>query len=76
LQTGRRFYRLWLEFEQLGLSAAPMAVLADDVEARSTLAAEFGIPPQRRLITAFRLGAAPSRKLGPKPRLPVAELLA
>jgi nitroreductase len=76
LQTGRRFYRLWLEFEQLGLSAAPMAVLADDVQVRSTISTDFGIPPERRLVTAFRLGPAPSRKLGPKPRLPVAELLA
>jgi hypothetical protein len=76
LQTGRRFYRLWLEFERLGLSAAPMAVLADDLEVRSTTSAEFGIPPERRLITAFRLGLAPSRKLGPKPRLSVVELIA
>jgi nitroreductase len=75
LQTGRRFYRLWLDFERLGLSAAPMAVLADDLQVRSIISAEFRIPPERRLITAFRLGSAPSRKLGPKPRLPAGDLI-
>lgn len=75
LQTGRRFYRLWLEFTALGLSAAPMAVLADDAETRAIIAREFGIPADRRLITAFRLGVAPKRNLNPKPRLPVSALL-
>ena len=75
LLTGRRFYRLWLEFARLGLSAAPMAVLADDESTRSIIAREFGLPIGRRLITAFRLGLAPPRNLGPKPRLPVKELL-
>ena len=75
LQTGRRFYRLWLAFTALGLSAAPMAVLADDVETRSLIAREFDIPADRRLITAFRLGIAPKRNLNPKPRLPVSTLL-
>ncbi len=76
LATGRRFHRLWLEFERLGLSAAPMAVLADDPQAEGEIRAAFDVPPGRRLITAFRLGAAPLRDLGPKPRLPVSTLLA
>lgn len=76
LATGRRFHRLWLEFTAAGLDAAPMAVLADDVPTRTEIAAAFAIPPGRRLITAFRLGIAPPRKLGPKPRLPSAALLA
>ena len=75
LLTGRRFYRLWLEFAKLGLSAGPMAVLADDEPTRATIAREFQIPADRRLITAFRLGVAPSRGLSPKPRLPVASLM-
>ncbi len=74
LRTGRRFYRLWLEFAALGLSAAPMAVLADDEPTRAIIAAEFGLPANRRLITAFRLGVAPPRRHGPKPRL-TADLL-
>lgn len=75
-ETGRRFHRLWLGFTEKGLSASPMAVLADDAEASSILAAEFGLGADRRLITAFRLGVAPERRLAPKPRLPFAELIA
>jgi hypothetical protein len=67
--TGRRFHRAWLGFTQAGLTAAPMAVLADDAEARERLEADFGIGGDRRLVTAFRLGIAPARDLAPKPRL-------
>ena len=75
LITGRRFYRLWLDIAALGLSAAPMAVLADDEQTRATIAREFAIPPGRRLITAFRLGLAPPAARPPKPRLPVEALI-
>ena len=75
LLTGRRFYRLLLEFAKLGASAAPMAVLADDEDTRAAIAREFGIAADRRLITAFRLGHAPQRALGAKPRLPVDALI-
>ena len=67
--TGRRFYRLWLEFTALGLSAAPMSVLADDEEIRATIAREFSLPEDHRLINAFRLGIPPPRNVAPKPRL-------
>lgn len=73
--TGRRFHRVWLGFTQVGLSAAPMAVLADDVEARRRVKATFGIGDNRRLITAFRLGIAPDRDLSPKPRLGLDDLI-
>ncbi len=73
--TGRRFHRVWLGFTQAGLSASPMAVLADDAEARTTVQAEFGIGGDRRLITAFRLGVAPDRNLSPKPRLGLETLI-
>ncbi len=76
LQTGRRFHRFWLEVTALGLSAAPMAVLADDAAARTILAKRFDLPPGRRLVTTFRLGRAPERDLGPKPRLSAERLLA
>jgi hypothetical protein len=75
LLTGRRFYRLWLEFESLGLSAAPMSVLADDVEISTIIGREFALPAGHRLINAFRLGFPPARTLGPKPRLPRATLV-
>jgi hypothetical protein len=75
LLTGRRFHRLWLDFASLGFSAAPMAVLADDLATRAIIAREFATPPDHRLITAFRVGLAPERQLGPKPRLPPAALI-
>ncbi|MBI1685577.1 nitroreductase family protein [Caulobacter hibisci] len=74
-ETGRRFYRLWLAFTAAGLSASPMAVLADDPETSATLAAEYGLSPDCRLITAFRLGVAPQRALPPKPRLSLETLI-
>jgi hypothetical protein len=70
LQTGRRFHRLWLEFTALGRSAAPMSVLADDEEIRSTIAREFDVPVNRRLINGFRIGVPPPRTSGDKARLP------
>ena len=73
--TGRRFHRTWLGFTRAGLSAAPMAVLADDVEARERVKADFGIGDDRCLITAFRLGIAPDRDLAPKPRLELDTLI-
>ena len=75
LQTGRRFYRLWLEFAALGVSAAPMAVLADDAQTNAFLAQRYDLGTDRRLITAFRLGRSPTRLLGPKPRLPATQLV-
>lgn len=75
LETGRRYYRLWLSITQSGLSAAPMAALADDPKAASEMARSFSLPAGRRLITALRVGRAPERNLPPKPRLPVAELI-
>ena len=73
--TGRRFHRVWLGFTRAGLSAAPMAVLADDPDARERVQADFGIGDDRRLITAFRLGIAPKRDLQPKPRLGLETLI-
>jgi len=75
LETGRRYYRLWLSITRSGLSAAPMAVLADDPKAASEMARSFSLPPGRRLITALRVGRAPERTMPPKPRLPIEDLL-
>jgi nitroreductase len=74
-ETGRRFYRVWLAFTQAGLSASPMAVLADDEAASASLRAEHGLGLDRRLITAFRLGLAPASRQPPKPRLPLESLI-
>jgi len=73
--TGRWFHRVWLGFTRAGLSAAPMAVLADDPEARAKVQTAFGIGGDRRLITAFRLGVSPDRNLPPRPRLGLETLI-
>jgi nitroreductase len=75
LATGRRFYRFWLQCAGAGLSAAPMAVLADDPHAREAIRQTFGLPEGRRLITAFRLGVSPRASKGRKPRLPLETLI-
>ena len=78
LATGRRFHRVWLQMEALGLSAAPMAVLADDAAAAASIRREYAIAPDRQLITAFRIGVAPEPRVPAraKARLPVGTLLA
>jgi len=74
--TGRRWHRVWLEMTRLGLSAAPMTVLADDEAAASALSARFGQPPGARLITAFRIGRVADEALPPPARRAVADLIA
>ena len=76
LETGRRFYRFWLEVTAQGLAAAPMAVLADDRRTREEISATFNLAHDRRLITAFRLGQAPSAMPPGRPRLATSVLLA
>lgn len=74
--TGRRWHRVWLEMTRLGLSAAPMTVLADDPEAASALAAHFGRPEGARLVTVFRLGVRPDGASPAPARRPVRDLIA
>jgi len=74
-ETGRRWHRVWLEMTRLGLSAAPMTVLADDRPAAEALAARFGQPPGTKLVTAFRLGLVPESALPPPARRPVSDLI-
>ncbi len=73
--TGRRWHRIWLEMTRLGLSAAPMTVLADNQEAESVLASRFGRPEGARLVTVFRLGIAPEGALPAPARRPVGDLI-
>jgi hypothetical protein len=62
LETGRRFYRLWLEAEREGLAMCPMSALADVEAAAQELAITCALPRGRRLINVFRLGRRPARK--------------
>lgn len=75
-ETGRRFYRVWLEIERAGLALCPMSVLADVPHVAQRLLRENGIGADRKLVTAFRIGRRPPNwKQPPRTRLPVSELI-
>jgi len=72
--SGRRFHRLWLEIEAIGMGAAVLAALADDKAAAASLMSVQGAPAGHRLVSAFRVG----RRAGaayPRARLPIADIL-
>lgn len=75
-ETGRRFYRVWLEIERAGLALCPMSVLADVPRVAQSLLRENSIGADRKLVTAFRIGRRPPNwKQPPRTRLPVSELI-
>lgn len=72
--SGRRFLRLWLEIEKIGMGAAVLAALADNRSVAADLASSHSFPKDHRLVSAFRVG----RRVGksyPRARLPVDDLL-
>ncbi len=71
--TGRRFYRLWLELTATGLHAAPMSASVDDPATRAWY--EARIPRDRQVASVLRVGHAPFERVAESPRLPVGELL-
>jgi nitroreductase len=76
LETGRAFYRRWLEVTAMGLALCPMSVLADSPRANVEIRRRFALPEARRLVNVLRVGAAPAgfpARL--TPRLPPEELL-
>jgi nitroreductase len=74
--TGRRFYRVWLEITARGLALCPMSVLADSAEAAARVKKTYAIAEERKLVTAFRVGRLPENACLPeRVRLPVDELI-
>jgi len=74
--TGRSFYRAWLEVTASGLALCPISALADSTPANDEIRRLFAIAAGRRLVNVFRVGAAPAgfpRRL--TPRLPAEELV-
>ena len=68
------FHRLWLDFASLGFSAAPMAVLADDLPPAPSspgILDPAGASAYHRLPRRHRA----AQNSGPKPRLPVSTLI-
>lgn len=72
--TGRRFYRLWLEIARAGFALCPMSVLADSEESKALLRARWGIAADREIINVLRIGRT-TRSIPRSARLPVTELL-
>jgi nitroreductase len=75
LQTGRAFYRVWLQMERLGLLACPISVLADWPTSNAGLRELGQTSPERRLVNVFRLGIPAGRPSQARARLPLDELI-
>lgn len=74
-ESGRAFYRLWLELTRIGVVACPMSSISDSPRGASDVRVRWGVSRGYRVINVLRVGAAPSEP--PRSaRLPVAELLA
>ncbi len=73
-ESGRAFYRLWLELTRIGVVACPMSSIADSARGASDVRVRWGVPRGHRVINVLRVGAAPSEP--PRSaRLPIGELL-
>lgn len=70
-ESGRAFYRLWLEITAAGFVACPMSSIADSASGSDEVRRRWRIPEGRRVVNVLRVGKAPS---GPpkSPRLPTA----
>ena len=73
--SGREFYRAWLEMERQGLKGCPMSVLADWDVARDALALRHRVPPDRQVVSVFRIGRPNGTPKTARARLTVEELL-
>jgi hypothetical protein len=74
-ESGAWFYRLWLRIEEAGFGAAVLAALADDTETAKAIAQTLGIPKDRRIVSAFRIGRRGKGQTAARARLPLHEIL-
>lgn len=72
--TGRRFYRLWLEMAAMGFALCPMSALADHPWGQERLCVGWDIPADRHIVNVLRVGVAPKELPQPAARLPDDEL--
>lgn len=73
-ESGRAFHRLWLEIDAGGFGGNVLAALADDPAAAMAVREAHRIAPERRLVSALRIGrrdGAPRLRA----RLPLSEVL-
>lgn len=73
--TGRQFYRLWLELTGAGFCGVPMSALVDSAAHASRLLESWSLPPGRRLVNVMRVGPMPAQPIPKSARLPAKELL-
>lgn len=73
--SGGAFYELWLRLTEAGFAAWPMAVLADDAEARADVARRAAIADDRTLISVLRVGPHPGMCQPEKARLSGRDLI-
>ena len=74
-ETGRHFYRLWLDFERYGFKACPMSVLVDWDRARQDLETQLEIPSNLKICAVFRIGKPAVEPYYPRARLSAKELI-
>ena len=73
--TGRYFYRFWLELTLMGLLLCPMSALSDHPDGRKFIEQHWPTPSGKRLVNIFRAGVANGQVPLPAPRLSLGELL-
>jgi nitroreductase len=73
-ESGRAFYRLWLELTAAGFVACPMSSIADSSAGSAEVRARWRVSSDRRVVNVLRIGRAPAEP-SLSPRLPAAELL-
>jgi nitroreductase len=74
-ETGRRFYRVWLTMESLGLALCPMSVLADIPSAAERTKRDYRLDPQHTLVNVLRIGKRPAGPSHARARLPIDEII-
>jgi nitroreductase len=73
--SGRSFYRFWLDLTRAGLCAVPMSALADSEHHAALLRQAFPLPRGQRLVAILRVGKMPAARIPRSARLNAAELV-
>jgi nitroreductase len=74
-QTGRSFYRIWLELAARGFAAVPMSALGDDPAAAAMIVSRHAPRQGMALVNTLRIGPMPDPMPPASARLPARELL-
>ena len=76
VESGMRFYKIWLQLTAQGFVCWPMAVVADNPETNEHCVKRYKLPKEHRLISVLRIGAMPTNKIIPsRARLEKSDLI-